>query len=171
VTPRSVPLADSAGAAIGCALHCLLAPWLVTVLPLLTPIVASERTEAALLIGSLSVSGATLLSARLRAHTCWNPVRMFAVAAVALAASRAMGVAEHVLGHTLVAAAACLITAAHCANVRCCRDAERAHCYRGPLDDNAMVATESPAFTGGPANPYIAYPSAGARTCSSSRPR
>jgi MerC mercury resistance protein len=158
-------------AAIGCALHCLLTPWLITLLPLLTPVVASERTEAALLIASFSLSGTALLSARLRVHTCWSPVRIFAVAAVALAGARAMGFAEHPLGHTLVVSAACLITVAHCANVRCCRDAARARCYRGPLAGNAMVATDSPAFTGGPASPYIAYPSTGERTCSNSRPR
>jgi hypothetical protein len=67
---------------------------------------------------------------------------MFAVAAVALAGARAMGFAEHPLGHALVASAACLITVAHCANVRCCRDAARARCYRGPLAGNAMVATD-----------------------------
>jgi hypothetical protein len=149
-------------------------------LPVLAPAIATARTGVIFLGASLSVSGATLLSARFRVHTCWGPIGMFAVAALTLVAARAMGVVERPLGHILVVSAACLMTLAHCVNSRCCRAAdcepveifERATLrrYRGPFAGSAMVATDSPDFTGGPPNPYIAYPSTGDRTCSSSRP-
>jgi hypothetical protein len=150
MTPRTVPLADGAGAgvAIACALHCLLTPWLITVLPLLAPAVATERTEGGFLAASLSLSGATLLAARLRIHACWRPVVMFTVAALAMAGARALGVVEQPLGQVTVLSAAGLITVAHCANVRCCRDARDRGC-------NGRVAvaidgTVSPGSTGDP---------------------
>jgi hypothetical protein len=132
---RSLPLADGAGvgAAISCALHCLLTPWLVGVLPLLAPVIATKRTEAVFLVVSLALSGGTLLSARLRVHICWRPIAMFAAAGFALAGARAMGVVEEPLGRAIVGSAACLITAAHCANVRCCRDTVRVRPDRGPF--------------------------------------
>jgi hypothetical protein len=133
--PRSLPLADRAGvgAAVGCATHCLLTPWLVSMLPIVAPIVETERTETIFLCASLTVSAATLMAARLRVHTCWIPVGIFAIAALVLVAVRALGVVDQPLGRVVVVSAACLIAAAHCANIRCCRNIVRVTCYRDPL--------------------------------------
>jgi hypothetical protein len=143
---RSVPVADgaAAGVAVACAAHCVMGPWLVSVLPLLGPVVATERTEAAFLVASLTLSGATLLSARCRAHTCWSPIALFVLAALVLLATRVIDNAERPLGGILLVSAACLMTMAHGTNIRCCRHAARCRCYSGPSAGSAMASEPLP---------------------------
>jgi hypothetical protein len=93
------------------------------ILPILAPLIASERAEVLFLAASLIVSGLTLLAARRRVHTCWTPVGIFGIAALLLVAIRTMGIVEQPMGAVLVVVAASLITGAHCANIRCCRRA------------------------------------------------
>jgi hypothetical protein len=85
--------------------------------------IASESAEAVVLAAALAISGLTLMAAHRRVHRCWTPVRVFGIAALLLVAVQTFGIVEQPMGHVTVISAACLITAAHCANIRCCRRA------------------------------------------------
>jgi hypothetical protein len=119
----SISVADRAGigAAGACAVHCFVAPWLSALLPLFGTAVASERTELLFLSASLIVSGMTLVVGSLGTHREWRPILVFLIGAGLLVAIRVTGQVEQPLGLLSIVCGACLLTAAHLLNVRCCR--------------------------------------------------
>jgi hypothetical protein len=141
-----------------CAVHCIGSPLLAGILPIVSIAMLDSRVEWVFLCVSLVTSAMTLSSGCLRSHRQWRALAPFAVGAALLLGIRLANDDDGMLAQWLVVAGAGLVVAAHAVNIRLCRRAGADRCgrlatvHKGPLE--ARVATDSPAFTGGPGSPY-----------------
>jgi hypothetical protein len=125
---RSHSLADRAGigTAAVCALHCVAAPWLIALAPVLGTAIFGEATEALLLATSLGISSFAMTVGGLRAPGRSRVILLVACGAVVLVAVRALGHGESGVERTCVLCGAGCLISGHALNIRSCRRALRA---------------------------------------------
>lgn len=111
---------DTFGAALSglCALHCLLAPTVVALMPAAMGI-GDERVEMVLLASAV-VLAFTAAFMGWRRHRRNAPLVLFALAAVIIGLGRMVG-EGHVMGHVLVIGGALGLAMAHLHNYRCAK--------------------------------------------------
>jgi hypothetical protein len=123
IEPASIADRAGIGTAGACAIHCLIAPWLGSITPLIGAKLTDETAEVVFLGVSLAFSGLTLLVAGLRLHRQWRGIATFLGGAAVLIGARVSGLADDAVGPMLIVTGATLITGAHLLNIRCCREA------------------------------------------------
>lgn len=130
-----------AGFAAVCALHCLVAPFLVTTLPLVgVGFLVEERTEAVLLFASITLAAGSLLWG-FRLHRQQRILLMLGAAALMMVLGRVF-LAER-YESLLVATGAALLAAGHLLNRQLCRACALCEHMESLTDKKAiLVATD-----------------------------
>lgn len=109
-------------ASSACAVHCMLMPFVVGLLPLLgLGALANERTEWLLVIAALCVGLVSLLPSYFRQHRRVRALALFASGLGLIFTARLLAEEKAHIEVPVVVAGACLIAAAHFVNLKLCR--------------------------------------------------
>jgi hypothetical protein len=122
--------------------HCVGAPLVAGLLPLVGLTLASPRVEWAFLIASLVTSAVTLFRGCLHSHRQWRAVVPFVSGAGCLFIVRIVSDSDGPAAQVAAVVGAALIITSHAFNIRLCRRAGAAECGR----PTAMASTASRAF-------------------------
>jgi hypothetical protein len=126
-----------------CAAHCVGAPLLAGILPVVGIVVADPGTEWVLQGMSLATSAITLSTGCLRNHRQWRAMWPFGAGAACMLGVRLLAQADNGIVQMLVLIGAGLVVAAHAVNIRLCRRAGAWQCGRGSLIAPAQGGTPS----------------------------
>jgi hypothetical protein len=113
-----------------CAMHCVGAPFVAGILPVVGVAVGDPRLEWLFLVVSLFTSAIALCHGCLRNHRKWYALAPYAAGAGCLLGIRLTADAEGALALILVMPGAALLIAAHIINIRLCRRAGADRCGR-----------------------------------------
>jgi hypothetical protein len=129
---RHAPASDPVSICLAgaCAVHCLVTPLAVGLLPVVGITLANPGLEWIFLTVSLATSMFTLLTGCLRSHRQWRALAPFVAGAACLVGTRGLTDPEGSLAHIGVTAGATLVITAHAFNIRLCRRAGAARCGR-----------------------------------------
>jgi hypothetical protein len=105
-----------------CAVHCLLVPLTIGVLPVFgLELIADRRVERLLVAIALGIGTVALIPSFRRTHRRALPIATFACGAALLVVAQTLAADGTALERLLTLAGAVTIAAAHTVNIRCCR--------------------------------------------------
>jgi hypothetical protein len=109
-----------------CAIHCLIVPLTIGVLPVVgLELIADRRVERLLVALAIGIGTAALVPSFLRTHRRALPIAAFGCGAALLVAAQTLAADGTALGRVLTLAGAVTIAAAHTVNIRCCLRAQQ----------------------------------------------
>lgn len=127
-----------------CAVHCLLTPVAVALLPVLGITLGNPLAEWGFILLSLGTSAYALAQGCLRSHRHWRALLPFIAGAAVLVSARLVDDSHPVVAAAAVVVGATGVISAHVLNIRWCRKAGAAQCASLPVSSTLRTPDSMP---------------------------